>query len=265
MKDTLDLFFELSSEDRLNILTSLQEKPSKLTELSTAVKLPNQEVSRQLARLTELDLCYRDGKSLYNLTPFAEHALDLVPGFSFLSKHRSYFSTHSAMGIPREFRLRIGELSSCALIEDIVTNQYDAQRVVKEANEFIWSLVEQVNVTLGEFTEGAIIRGADHRVIIPSGLVPSEPYKSYIRSWGVGHPMRSKNAKRRFMDKIPIGLIMSEKEVSSIFFPTLEGKLDYQGFKAKGEEARKWCKDIFNHYWNEATDKVPPRLAEFLF
>lgn len=32
---SLDLFFELSSEDRLSILKTLQEKPSKLTELST--------------------------------------------------------------------------------------------------------------------------------------------------------------------------------------------------------------------------------------
>ncbi len=103
MKDSLDLLFELSNEDRLHILTTLQSKSLKLTELSTEVTLPNQEVSRQLARLSALDLCFRDGKGLYNLTPYAEQVLKLIPGFEFLSKHRSYFRTHTAGGLPLSF------------------------------------------------------------------------------------------------------------------------------------------------------------------
>jgi len=265
LKDSLDLLFELSNEDRLSILTALQGSPSKLTEISVAIKLPNQETSRQVARLSTLDLIYRDGKGLYNLTPYAEQVIALMPGFEFLSKYRSYFKTHTATSIPKEFQLRIGELASCALIEDPVTNQYEIQQVITGANEYVWSMVEQVNITLGKHTEDAIRRGANHRVIMPNNLVPSEPYRSYIRNWGPDHPMRSSRAERRFVDNISVALIMSEKEVACILFPTIDGKMDYLGFKSKDSEAHKWCRDLFMNYWEVATESVPKSLAELIY
>ncbi len=75
----------------------------------------------------------------------------------------------------------------------------------------------------------------------------------------------SSSAHRRFIESIPIGLIISEKEVGSILFPTLDGRFDYYGFKAKGKEANKWCEDLYLYYWERATEKVPKNLAELMF
>ncbi len=94
MKDSLDLLFELSNEDRLRILTTLQDGPSKLTQLSNKLQLPNQEVSRHLTRLVTLDLCYRGGDGSFRLTPSAEHAIKLTSGYDFISKNSTYFKTH---------------------------------------------------------------------------------------------------------------------------------------------------------------------------
>jgi len=264
LKDSLDLLFELSNEDRLRILTNLQVKPSKLTELSTEIKLPNQEVSRQLARLSSLDLCFRDGKGLYNLTPYAEQVIKLIPGFEFLSKHRAYFKTHTAGGLPTEFQLRIGELSSCAPINDVVTSLSEMQQMIGEAEEYIWSIVEQPNITNAPLTEDAVRRGVQNKIILPRNLVPSDAYLHYLRGMGPDHPLRSAKMERRFLDKLQISLVMSEREAPWILFPTLDGKLDYSGFKAKGGEALKWCGDVFMHYWETATTVAPEKLSYHL-
>jgi predicted transcriptional regulator len=263
LKDSLDLLFELSNEDRLRILTTLQGKPSKLTELSTEIKLPNQEVSRQLARLSTLDLCFRDGKGLYNLTPYAEHVLKLIPGFEFLSLRRSYFKAHTAGNLPTEFQLRIGELSSCAPISDVVTSLAEMQQMIGEAAEYIWSIVEQPNITNARLTEDAVRRGVENKIILPSNIIASEPYIHYLKGMSPDHPLRSAKSERRFLDILPFSLVMSEREAPWILFPTLDGKLDYYGFKAKGREALKWCGDVFKHYW-EAASTVPPERLRYL-
>lgn len=59
-------------------------------------------------------------------------------------------------------------------------------------------------------------------------------------------------------------MIMSEKEVSQLQFPTLEGKLDYTGFEAKDSEAHRWCMDVFAYLWENASTEAPKRLRDLL-
>ncbi len=60
MERLCSLFFELSNEDRLSILLKLMDEPMKLTHLSRELGLTVQESSRQLARLTGIDLVTKD-------------------------------------------------------------------------------------------------------------------------------------------------------------------------------------------------------------
>jgi predicted transcriptional regulator len=264
LSDALDLFFELSNEDRLQILTTLKGNPSKLTQISNALKLPNQEVSRQLARLTILELCYRDGEGAYRLTPYAEHALMLTSGYEFLSRNRAYFRTHTAMGLPGEFQLRIGELSECKPISEVLTNMYDVQKMIEGAKEHIWYIVEQGNLSIALSLESAVKRGVDYRVLMPDNIKPSEPYEQYIKSWPPNHPLRSANVQRRYLDRLPIGLAVSENGVSQILFPTLEGKLDYAGFKGDDQDATRWCMDLFLYYWERGSTALPGSFKKLL-
>jgi predicted transcriptional regulator len=264
LSDALDLFFELSNEDRLHILNTLLGKPSKLTQISTTLGLPNQEVSRQLSRLTSLDLCYRDGEGAYRLTPFAEHALKLTSGYEFLSKNRAYFKTHTAMGLPVEFQLRIGDLAACKPISEVLTNMYDVVKMIDSASEHIWYIVEQGNMSIAKALENALNRGVDYRVLMPKEIKPSEPYEEYIRSWPPNHPLRSVNVHRKYLEKLPLGLAVSEHGVSQILFPTLDGRLDYMGFKSDDPDATKWCNDLFSYYWERASTTMPRNFRELL-
>jgi predicted transcriptional regulator len=67
------------------------------------------------------------------------------------------------------------------------------------------------------------------------------------------------------MEKLPLGLAVSDKEVSQILFPTLDGKLDYAGFKATDKESLKWCRDLFTYYWeNQSTKMMPSSFRDLL-
>ncbi len=56
-----DLFAELSSENRLGILQTLDEKPMTFTSLIKEIDMNSTEASRQLSRLTEAWLIEKKG------------------------------------------------------------------------------------------------------------------------------------------------------------------------------------------------------------
>ena len=45
---------------------------------------------------------------------------------------------------------------------------------------------------------------------------------------------------------------MSEKEASIISFPDENGLFDYLGFEANDVNSLKWCKELFEYYWERA-------------
>jgi len=53
-------------------------------------------------------------------------------------------------------------------------------------------------------------------------------------------------------EKIEISVWISERE-AVITLPRLDGKFDYLVFSSSGERARKWCMDVFDYYWERAT------------
>ncbi len=138
------------------------------------------------------------------------------------------------------------------------------QQMIGEAKEKIWSIVEQPNITNARLTEDAVRRGVENKIILPANILPSELYIHYLQGMGVDHPLRSAKSERKFLDSLPISLVMSEREAPWVLFPMLDGKLDYSGFKAKGGEALKWCGDVFLHYWRLASTESPESLQEFV-
>ena len=128
----------------------------------------------------------------------------------------------------------------------------------------LWFIQEQANIGIADCVEDAIRRGVEYKVIFPCDIVPSEHYVKYIRTWKPGHPMLSKKAERRYLPSLPLSLMLSDKEVAQIAFPTVEGKMDYQGFKSRDDEARKWCRDVFVYSWGHATEKAPDAIVEIL-
>jgi len=68
MERLCDLLFELSNEDRLNIMNLLMDEPLILSHISKRLGFSVQETSRNISRLTDTGLITRDAEGLYNVT-----------------------------------------------------------------------------------------------------------------------------------------------------------------------------------------------------
>lgn len=238
-----NLLFELASEDRLRILVKLQEKPTRLTQISESLKLTVQETSRHLSRLSEAKLITKDPEGTYRLLPFGEDLLLLFPGFEFLSKHRDYLNTHNISRLPKEFISRIGDLEKCTFQDDVFAALHLADNVIREAKDYVWIIGNQVLMSTVSLLEETIKRGATFRLILPEDLLPPPGFKPL--------PYVPGKIERRTLKQVDATIIMSEKE-ARVAFPTADGKMDPSAFASSEPIPRTWCKDLYEYYWRNA-------------
>jgi predicted transcriptional regulator len=250
-----DLMFEVSNEDRVRILNALSKEPCTNSDLSCRLSLTSQEVSRHVQRLTNYGLMARRNDGLLVLSPFGELLLRQLASLHFINAHRRYFADHVISGLPERFMTRISELGACAEIEDVMVAVHRAQRLIEEAEEYI------LNINMRYFSSGfAAIKAAFDREVkgyFLHGLtlrLPREMAGDRRRVFPKGYVESLKGAGtylERLLD-VPLILYLSEKDVALLCFPKVGGEFDFKGFAAGGEEAHKWCRDLFQYYWDKA-------------
>jgi predicted transcriptional regulator len=266
MEKLCNLLFELSNEDRLIILLQLRQKPAKITHISKKLNFTVQETSRNISRLNEANLIRRRGDGSFELTAYGENTLDILPGFEFLSNHKEYFTTHTLSKLPHEFFCRIGDLIHCTYIDDVMLTFYEAEKMMDEAEEFLWLVSDQHLVSAIPHMKNALENGAKLRVLLPKDLPFPEGYfeQKCVEEYG----MVEKQAKRegrveeRWIDRIDAAMGMSEKISGRVFFPTIESDFDYKGFIVVDELSHRFCLDLFEYYWNRATTAIPDHVLE---
>lgn len=247
------LLFELASEDRLGILVTLQEKPVRLTQISEKLNLTVQETSRHLSRLSETKLITKDAEGMYRLLPFGKDLLLLFPGFEFLSKHREYLNSHDISRLPKEFLSRIGDLEKCTFLDDVFAALHLADNVILEAKDYVWIIGNQVLMSTVPLLEETIKRGTNFRLILPEDLVPPPGFKPLPHVPG--------RIERRTLKQVDVTIIMSEKE-ARVAFSTTDGKMDPSAFSSTELIPHKWCKDLYEHYWERAQIGGPKGYPE---
>ena len=257
-EDLCCLLFELSSDDRLNILRQLKKEAASVTTLSKLVDLTTQEASRQVFRLKKAGLLLKDQKGFYRLTSYAELVLKQLEGLDFVSRSRGYFRKHSLAQMPEDLVLRIGDVSEATYLPNVSQALYGVERLIKEAHDYIWLISDQIS--FGVFCElgKALERGTKNRAIQTKSFVylPSivrdyfQYYEEHItpierRSWNTG------TLQDRLADQVDVFLLVSEKE-AAVAFPLNSGKFDYLTFSGSEKRFHNWCSNIFEHYWSKA-------------
>lgn len=261
MKAFYQALFEISNEIRHDILLRLADEPMNLTQLSKSLGLSFTETSRHLSRIGEIELTRRDTDGLYHINPYGRVLLSQLKGAEFVSTHRDYFNTHTIKHLPPEFVCRLSELEKCEYVNDVMVVLENIRTGMKEAEEFIWPLLEQYPLSTVPLVKEAHKRGVKLKVLEPiEWIAPLEFYDTRAKNmteWGT-QAMRMGLLEFRVLKRIDVFLYMTEKEVSALAFPTLDGKFDYLGFKSTDNQAHQWCKDLFNYYWNKAHSLQDP-------
>ena len=242
------MFFELSNENRLEILGLIEESPRRLTQISEKLAITVQEASRHLSRLADAKLISKNSDGLFNLTSYGKYVIKQLSGLQVLSQHREYFARHDLSGIPAEFVDRIGELKSCVFTDDIMLAFSLAENLIEQAQEYIWIIGNQVLMSTLPHLEAAVKRGAHFRLILPETLTPPPGFKPLPPTPGL--------VERRTLQHVDVIMALSEKE-ARVGFQTADGKMDPSAFGSKDLAAHKWCRDLYLYYWEKAKSGQP--------
>jgi DNA-binding transcriptional ArsR family regulator len=165
MERLCDLLFEVSNEDRLGILYRLEEEAMNITGLARALDITTQEASRHSSRLVDMGLTMKEPEGLHHLTPYGRLILKLLPGLEFVSRHREYFTTHTLAGLPSQMLCRIGELVACGYTSDVMVTIYSIEKVIREAEEYLWNLGSHYPASVIPLLREALERGVMARSI----------------------------------------------------------------------------------------------------
>lgn len=252
-----NIFFELSNEDRLEMLFKLQEDHMKVTMLSRELEITTQECSRHIARLSEAKLVEKDPEGFFNLTQYGRASLKLIPSWRFISEHSDYFNAHSLEKIPSEFVCRIGELRKSEPTENVMVTFHVVESLIKNAEEYVWLMHDQYLLNTLPLLRERLERGVTVRTFEPQTMEPKrilDPMRPhyideddeifFMKVWESGQ------VSTRFSDDIEAFLYVSEKE-AVIAFPLSDGSFDYLGFYSKDPSMRRFCRDLFDSCWEK--------------
>ena len=114
-----DIFLELASETRCQILSILSTKPHRSTDISKKINTSIQETHRNTARMIEAGLLVKDSDGLFNLTEYGKIITNQISYFEFLRNNKTFFEEHIVGKIPQKFIQRIGSLKNCQIVSSV--------------------------------------------------------------------------------------------------------------------------------------------------
>ncbi|UCD44411.1 MAG: DUF1724 domain-containing protein [Candidatus Bathyarchaeota archaeon] len=257
MEVLCDLLFELSNEDRLQILQELEQGNLRLSHVAQKLDFTVQETTRNVARLVNAKLVARTPSGVYEVTSYGHQAIRLLDGYRFLSKHSGYFVDHSLIELPYKFQLRIGELNECKPVKRLMDTFGIIEKILREVEEYYLYITNETLSTASgyQLSLRAHNSGVQGKGIKPTGFTRSRILSDNVPEevWDKLGSFKAKGSlENKYLERIDFGLFMSEKEV--LFdFPDKDGNFDYVGFTSTDEKAVEWCKDVFGYYWEIAS------------
>ncbi|MGI9565395.1 MAG: winged helix-turn-helix domain-containing protein, partial [Nitrosopumilus sp.] len=114
-----DIFIELASDTRCQMLLMLAEKPHRSTEISKKINMSIQETHRNTSRMTEAGLLIKDSDGFFNLTNYGKVIINQISYFEFFRENKTFFEEHTVGKIPKKFIQRIGSLKNCEMISNV--------------------------------------------------------------------------------------------------------------------------------------------------
>jgi predicted transcriptional regulator len=276
MERLCDLYFELSNEDRLEILIKLCGEALNVTGLARELDITTQECSRHLARLSEALLVARDSEGAYALTPYGWLSLRLIAGQGFVAENRDYFNTHTLEFLAPELVNRIGELHWGKAAENVMLVFSLVENIIRESQEYLLFIHDQYLPSILPLGVEAMRRGITSKSVELKAKTPErvldsirpdyislEDEEYFIQVWSEGRIVP------RFTEEVHVFLYINEKE-ALIAFPLAEGGYDYLGFSSEDPTFHKYCTDVFEYYYERADppdqermNKADARLAHY--
>ncbi|PWB55884.1 MAG: hypothetical protein C3F06_01835 [Candidatus Methanoperedenaceae archaeon] len=235
-----ELFTELSSENRLDILKTLYEKPMTFTSLIKEVDMNSTEASRQLSRLTETRLIEKKGDGRYYNTLFGNLVISSIPGMNFISENSEYFIEHDTSPIPLELLRQIDALSTGEIATGVYNILSTQEKLSEDISGHFWYMSDDFPRHHLPNVEKVLEQGMEIRVIFPKDLFSTLKLSE----------RNMEKIQFRARDEIKLS-VMTANRFSMLKLPGPDGKIDQNtAIFGYDERFRKWCEKLFLYYWD---------------
>jgi predicted transcriptional regulator len=245
------LLFELSGETRLEILHALDTAPMTFTKIADQMDITSSEASRQIERLSGMNLIEKLASGTYAITPLGRLMLSFLPGIDFVYKNIDYFRTHDTAPIPHELIMRFGDLSGARFISGTIEAMNFMQERMRSVERYHCGMVDGLMDSIVPMVVERARSGVIFRAILPKTY--REKVSAIVDEYMIADANMPPHAiEVRTLPTIPICGAVTDRG-GGFKLPFTDGSMDHSTMVV-GSDPRfcRWCRDLFAHYWKRA-------------
>jgi predicted transcriptional regulator len=246
------LFFELAGDLRVLMLTKLNQKNHRLSQLATELNATMQEAHRNMTRLIEAGLVAkgRDGELM--LTVYGRTVVMLMPSYDFLYRNKEFFLDHNLGDLPTKFIQRMGTFQSCEIVHGVMAILQRWKNLYSESEQYIKEIMAQVPLDLIETVSSRVEKGVRFSYIFAANAVVPKGRTQILQKVGWRNFISTGLVERRMLPEVKVMTIFNEKQ-GCVLFPNMKGEPDLNiMFYGEDKEFLEWCSDLFAYQWEKA-------------
>ena len=255
-------FFEIGSEQRLNIILHLNEKVWSISALAKELGATVTEVHRNFGRLQKAGLIQKEVDGTYHLTLFGKVICTLIPSIVFVSENKKYFENHDFGDLPPKFQHRVGELYEQKRIKGFVRVLEKWKEVHDNASQYIYNILTEVPYSkdIIDIVEEKLNKEIKIQTIFAENAITPEERKTIFKTKNFHKFIKEDLLVRRMIKQVSIVVLLNEKE-ACIIFPNQNGEPDMsEMFYSTDPQFHEWCLDYFEHCWKNSTSFQESKL-----
>lgn len=253
-------FLELASEQRVEILSSLNEKKSRVASMAKKLKVTSQEIHRNYDRLSESGFITKRADGCYHITNLGKIICSQIPVMNFVANNEGYFKYHFFGKLPTKFIHRIGELNNCSQIEGVTRVLDKWRQIYKNSDKYVFDIVSESPLRIEEPLMDKVKNGIKYCHLFDQNMKEPRGREKFLKDNDYYDLIQKDKIERRKGEKIDTIVILNEKE-GGVIFPNTEGEPDLRYmFYGNDPAFLGWCKDYFDYLWSKSkpVKKIPP-------
>lgn len=255
-------FMELASEQRLEILSKMQQGPVKISQIAKELEATVPEVYRNFERLVKVDLISKNSEGTYGITTIGKIFYSQVSLIDFLSDNKKYFKDHDLDQLPPKYIKMIGGLEKSQFVKGFVKVQDIWKKISSDAEKYIYNILFEVPYSqdIMEILVKKVDSGVKIQSIFSEHAIISNDRKQALDKYGLKEMIQQGKIERKMIESVKTLVILNEKE-ACVMFPTAGGDVDMsQAFFSNDSAFHEWCLDYFQHCWQNASPFRETRL-----
>jgi len=246
-----ELFLELASKTRCQILVILKERPTRTNKISQTLGLSVQETHRNTSRLADAGIITKDSEGLFSLTEYGRLVVEQIRYYQFLNRYHKFFEDHRC-DLPSKFKQRLGVFDNCELVSKVTNVQQRLKKMEQGAKEHIKLVVSQAWEDEGKVLLDRAKNGTKISTIFKFDAVMPDEIAENIQKKLTNFIQKGILEQKILDDNSNISLYIADKQ-AAVMFPNQKGEADMNTlFVGKDEEFYEWCLDYFNYLWSIA-------------